>query len=202
MDSNFNVCVFSLLVLLDKSRYAVEEGEVKRWESRMTEVVRYLVEELNMPIRMRQNYCVRPLGHSNTILGHARELSSWAGYAAFAPYFGPLVTQGFLEAVLSEHQPDFCSNYWVQRLAVKLESELVLVRFSRNPAYHITHREILWTVGVEREMSRYGLMQVLLLLQRKDNPNAALREVMNHRDLSYDILMQGFDHMLFLRNQM
>jgi hypothetical protein len=44
VDPGYNVCVFSLLVLLDYSHYAEEEGRVKRWESRMAEVVRYLVE--------------------------------------------------------------------------------------------------------------------------------------------------------------
>ena len=202
VDSESNVCVFSLLVLLDNSRYAGEEGDVKRWESRMAEVVRYLVEELNMPIRMWQHYRIRPGGRSNTLLGLARDASSWACYAAIAPYYyGPLTTRDFLWAVLTEHEPDVCTNYWVQKLAVKMESEQVLSEFSRNPTYHITHREILWTVGVEREMSRYGVMQALLLM-RRGPANAAVREVMKHKDLSYTILMQAFDHMFFLRNQM
>jgi hypothetical protein len=191
--------VFSLLVLLDNSRYAGEEGEVKRWESRMAEVVRYLVEELNMPIRMRQTYCSRPLGRTDTLLKLARDESSWACYAAFAPYFGPKTTQEYLETVLLGQRLDVSSNYWVKQLAAKMESEHMLLEFSRDSKFHVTHREILWTVGVEREMSRYGLMQALLL---KDSTNAAAREVMDHKDLSYTILMQGFDRMLFLRKQM
>jgi hypothetical protein len=202
VDSECNVCVFSLLVLLDNSRYAGEEGDVKRWESRMAEVVRYLVEELNMPIRMWQHYRIRPGGRSNTLLGLARDASSWACYAAIAPYYGPLTTRDFLWAVLTEHEPDVCTNYWVQKLAVKMEDEHILSEFSRNPTYHITHREILWTVGVEREMSRYGLMQALLLMQKDVSTNTAAKEVMDHKDLSYTILMQGFDQMLFLGNRM
>jgi hypothetical protein len=107
-----------------------------------------------------------------------------------------------LWAVLTEHEPDVCTNYWVQKLAVKMESEQVLSEFSRNPTYHITHREILWTVGVEREMSRCGFMQVMLLMQSDVSINAAAKEVMDHKDLSYTILMQGFDQMLFLGNRM
>jgi len=51
-------------------------------------------------------------------------------------------------------------------------------------------------------MSRYGLMQALLLMQKDVSTNTAAKEVMDHKDLSYTILMQGFDQMLFLGHRM
>ena len=197
VDLQYNICVFSMLLQIESSKVILEEEEAERWTLRLTEVVRYLVEKLEMPIRMTQRYSMRPLTADGTLMELALHSDCWACYTAFSQYI-PAPTSSLLERVLQQRHPFVRSNYWVKRLVAAVEDEDLLWRLLQQTDFLPQHIALLKERGVQFQERREN-MQALLFLQRKDPGNAAARTVMEHENLPRMILTWGFEHARFYR---
>ena len=197
VDSQYNVCVFSMLLQIESSTVIFEEEEAERWTVRVAEVVRYLVEKLKMPIRMTCRFCMRPLTADGTLMELAMDSGSWACYTAFSQFI-PVPTSNPLEQLLKQRHTDFRSNYWVKRLVAAVEDEDLLWRLLQQTDFLPQHIALLKERGVQFQERREN-MQALLFLQRKDPGNAAARTVMEHKNLPRMILTWGFEHARFYR---
>ena len=201
VDIPHNVCVFSMLVMLECEKRTDQVEEVERWASRIAEVVRYLVEELNYPIRMKQGYCIRPMtGHYAPLLSLARDSEAWACYTAFCQFDSKPNFVPCLEFILTYRTTGIKSDYWVKLFAAKTPENL-LGGLSETLGFRLFRREHLALLRAEgeRRMQTREHMQALLLLQSNDPGNAAARAVMNNHTLSHMILAQAFEDAFFYR---
>lgn len=196
VDRTYNVCVFSMLVQIECSAHFAEADEVERWTLRMAEVVRYLVEKIGFPIRMKVLYAMRPLTTSRTLMMLAMESSVWACYTAFGQFMHPLPNSILLECVLGERQASPRSNYWVKRFAAEVKDEKLIWTHSIRADLVPEHIELLKAEGQRFARTRQH-MQALLLLQDKDPSNAFARAAMDNFNISWMILTMGFKDALF-----
>jgi hypothetical protein len=198
VDIPHNVCVFSMLIMMECEKRTDQVEEVERWASRIAEVVRYLVEELKYPIRMKQGYSIRALtGHYAPLLPLARDSEAWACYTAFSQFDSKPNFVHCLESILHDRRTDIKSDYWVKLVAAKVH-ENRLGSLSETPFFRPEHLALLRAEG-ERRMQTREHMQALLLLQSNDPGNAAARAVMNNHTLSHMILAQAFEDAFFYR---
>ena len=190
VDIQYNVCVFSMLVSIEgRARFSQVE-ETERWTLRMAEVVRFLVEKLEMPIRMPKEYCAYPLTTPSTLMQLALDSDGWACYTAFSQFIRPARAFSLLEHIVQSRYAEAKSNYFVKRLAA--EDGASLWKLSQRTNIHPEHLAILETEGM-RFAQTLEHMQALLLLQSKGPGNAAARAVMDNHTLSHMILTLGFE---------
>jgi hypothetical protein len=194
VDGIHNVCVFSLLVQIECTTHITQDVEVERWTLRMAEVVRYLVEKIGFPIRMRIMYAMRPFATPRMLMMLAMNSGAWACYTAFAQFMNPVADFFLLESVLTQHHAGVTSNYWVARFAAGLDDweGRMLLRLSQRTDFLPEHIALLNVEG-ERFARIRQHMQALLLLQQTGPGNAAAREVMDIDNLSRMILTQAFE---------
>ena len=102
----------------DDDDYYDDAGTKKeRWAARMAEIVRYLVEELHMPIRM-------------SLLDLARDTGAWSAYCAFRQYCcccGNQQQQGFtlvgLILDVLRNSPPGTVAYWARHFGIRTLSD-------------------------------------------------------------------------------
>jgi hypothetical protein len=179
IDAQYDVCVFSELVMLDEEHqgfhYADREAEKERWSMRMAEIVRYLVDELRMPILMQYEYRLRPFTtRTGTLLQLAWDTHSWACYFAFARYIPrPRTDAACLERCVT--QDNAYHRYWARRLALEINDDHVVWGAIRGTE---TANPALFNELAAPFRDRREHMQVLLFLQESGPENAAARRVM------------------------
>jgi hypothetical protein len=187
-----------MLIMLECEKRTDQVEEVERWASRIAEVVRYLVEELNYPIRMKQGYCIRPMtGHYAPLLSLARDSEAWACYTAFSQFDSKPNFGHCLEFILIYKTTGIKSDYWMKLFVAKTHENQLGSLFETH-GLRPEHLALLRAEG-ERRMQTREHMQALLLLQSNDPGNAAARAVMNNHTLSHMILAQAFEDAFFYR---
>ena len=195
VDARYGMCVFSMLIMIDCAKNIVQVEEVERWTVRMAEVVRYLVENVGYPIRMRQEYRVRPLATTGTLMTLARDTGAWASYMAFAQFIRPAPFLNLLEKLIRESFKGEAvrSSYWFKRFATGMFAEdvddVVIWNLSQLPNLLPERAAFLHAEGVRRVQ----LKQALLLLQDQYSSNVWQRELMRHSELSRVILTRAFE---------
>jgi hypothetical protein len=198
VDKAHNVCVFSMLIQMECTTYITQAEEVERRALRMAEVVRYLVETIGYPIRMKVMYAMRPLTTPGRLIMLAMDAGAWACYTAFAQFIDPAPNSWLLDKVVRQHHAGVTSNYWVARFAAGLVKweEASLWKLSQRTDLLPEHIELLKAEGQRFAKTRQH-MQALLLLQDKGPGNAYARAVMDNPNLACMILNQGFDYARF-----
>jgi hypothetical protein len=179
IDVQHNVCVFSKLVMLDEDHkqfhYSDQEADEERWSMRMAEIVRYLADELRMPILMQHEYRLRPFTtRTGTLLQLAWDTHSWACYFAFARYIPRQRTDAScLEQCVA--QDNAYHRYWARRLALEINDDHAVWGAIRGT---VTANPALFNALAAPFRERREHKQVLLFLQKSDPENAAERRVM------------------------
>ncbi len=144
---------------------------------RMADIVRYLVDELRMPIRMQHEYYLRPLTtHSGTLLQLAWDTHSWACYFAFARYIPrPRADAACLERCATVTQDTAHHRYWARRMALEIKDDRAVWGAIQRT---VTANPALFDTVATALRERRERMQTLLCLQEKGPENAAARAVM------------------------
>ena len=149
---------------------------------RMANIVRYLVDELRMPIRMQHEYCLRPLCRSGTLLQLAWDAHSWACYFAFVRYiprphtYAACLEQCVADVVQGTYiNYHYYHRYWARRLALEINDDHVFWGAIRGTE---TANPALFNALAAPFRERREHMQVLLFLQESGPENAAARAVM------------------------
>jgi hypothetical protein len=201
VDAQYNVCVFSKLIMLDDEHQRFrsdQEAEEERWSMRMTTIVRYLVDELHMPIRTQYAYYLRPLcTHSGTLLQLAWDTHSWACYFAFAQYIPRQSTDtSCFERCVAVTQDNAHHRYWAKRLALDIKDDGVVWDAMQQT---MTENPALFNAVAAPLSERREHMQALLLLQERGPENAAACRVMDDPNLSHSIHALAFENSRFYR---
>jgi hypothetical protein len=192
----YGVCVFSMLIEVEGTKYIPDAEEAERWTLRLAEVVRHLVEKVGYPIRMELSYRVRPLANSAPLMKLAQDSRAWACYMAFAQFIHPAPVSSLLQCVVQEQNANARSGYWVKRFAAAVEDEVSLWNCSQLPDILPEHVALINAEGEGRVQHK----QTLLLLQDQNSDNTAWqRAVMSHPNISHLILTLAFEHTPFNR---
>jgi hypothetical protein len=183
VDAQYNVCVFSKLILLDTDHHrqtrTEEEAVHGRWAARMGEVVRFLVEELHFPIRMRFEYCARPLTAVAPLMTLAWDAHAWACYFAFARFVpAPRSEADCLAVIVGNGIDDAYVRYWAGRLGDDNDEAVWRI------AQHTTSEngQALIRFLIPRCRERRERKQQMLVAG--NYASAAAREVMGHTNLA------------------
>ena len=137
-----DVCVFSLLIEIDGERWCnharalINEGlrnddtAAACWAARMAAVVRYLVEDLALPIRMvSTRYSVpdtlrirkKSIGRPAALIDLAREYRAWPAYLAFEACGVAAPDSGDERLRLAIERTRADAPYWVYFFAVRAD---------------------------------------------------------------------------------
>jgi hypothetical protein len=195
VDDQYNVCVFSKLILLDtdhyrQTRFTHEEAVHERWAARMGEVVRFLVEKLHFPIRMQFEYCARPLTTAAPLMKLAWDAEAWACYFAFAQFVpAPRSDADCLAKIVGNGFNDAYVRYWVGRLAATVgDDDEAVWRIAQHSTSDVGMA--LLSGMVTRCRERRERKQQMLVAG--DYASAAAREVMGHANLAHMIHGMAF----------
>jgi len=198
VDASYGVCVFSMLIEIESTKYIPDAEEAERWTLRLAQVVRHLVVKVQYPIRMRFSYSVRPVASAAPLMDLALQSGAWACYMAFAQFIRPAPVLSLLQFVVQDKIGGVRSGYWVKRFAAAVEDEVSLWDCSQLPGILPEHVAL---INAEGE-GRLHQKQALLLLQDRTSDDAAWqRAVMGDPNLSRMILTLAFEHSPFNRRQ-
>jgi hypothetical protein len=196
VDERYDVCVFSMLIEIEGTKYIHDAEEAERWTLRLAEVVRHLVEKLEYPIHMTVSYSVRPVSRSAPLMDLVLQSGAWACYMAFAQFIRPAPVLSLLQFVVQDKVGGVRSGYWVKRFAAAVEDEESLWNCLQLPDIIPEHVALIHAEGEGRIQHK----QALLLLQDQKSDNAAWqRAVMGDPNLSRMILTLAFEHRPFNR---
>ena len=197
VDQKYGVCVFSMLIDIECSTNFHQDEEIERWTVRMAEVVEYLVDELEMPICMRQRYRPRAtMSFDGPLFFLAIKYVACACSYAFGQFMRTPPTFVLLEETLVVRLTNAHSSYWVKRLANATEDEDKLWHLSRRTESLPGHITLLNDEGALRKKAR-ELKQALLLLQNRVPENGWACAVMDDINLSHMIMSQAFENARF-----
>jgi hypothetical protein len=200
VDVQHSVCVFSMLIHIECSTNFEQDAEVGRWTLRVAEVVRYLVNELKMPIHANKLYRPRAMmSFCLPLMDLAMDFNACACIHAFGQFmrinvFGHFTPNSIalylLEEVLDAHRSNAHSRFWIKRLATAAEDDDALWHLSRRTKFLAEHTALLNDEVVARRQHK----QVLLLLQNRVPGNAWACAVMDDSELSHMIMKQAFSN--------
>ena len=192
VSQRFDVCVFSMLIKIDNDRWVqrhyprnaadlpTDDAAVERWAARMAEIVRYLVEDVRLPIRMPHMYRTLPFASTPhaPLMTLARQAHAWATYCALGQYLKDnqdphQSEEEVVLQVLERSSPSMA--YWAHRLGIQTLSDdafsnlLHSSSFSHNADAEDPQARALLTAEVARRTAERVHMRALLLLPSHDD---------------------------------
>ena len=192
----YKICVFSLLIFIEAEEAggATNEQDAERRSLLVEAIVRFLVEDLGMPVRMPAWYRASLLGHCKPLLELAWSNECWASYVALRRYIrGPHQhSDGDAQREILQHVMDTpYRRYWARRFVPTL-SDMDLEALLARADLSQTLRALAGAEAARRATDRQH-MRALLLLQATDDAHAAEREVLADPYLSQFIQQQAFE---------
>ncbi len=206
LSQHFHVCVFSALINIDDNRWVQErdprnaglptdDDALERWTARMAALVRYLVEDLRMPIRMPHSYrrrnWVTTLGFAPLIV-LARQASGWAAYCAFRQYVHDDQgedDEGLMLQVLTRCSTETVA-FWARRMGLETLPYDAIQHLLERHGVQTLSQQVL--AILEAEVARRAAVRVhmraLMMLPSKDASNAWARQTLEDPYLAHHIL--------------
>jgi hypothetical protein len=206
VDREHNTCIFAMLVHIDATmghdRWLINDNA--RWTRRVDAVVRHLVEELDMPIRMRQLYRAHTTdGHAAQLIDLAWNWEAWACYHVFAQYITLMPRRTptrRLERLLARaHFNDTgYTLFWMAQFAARIESDAELAEvITQNEHRFDPARRALFDAEIEHRRQQRQQMRALMMLQTSTPENAGARGVFDTDELSHLIMRHAFADSLY-----
>ena len=202
LDPQYRVCAFSVLMFIESEHAGRvwHEEEAEQYSLRLEAIVRFLVEQLRMPVRMPSGFCMC-LGATECkpLLELAWRGKCWACYVALRQYIRTAEAQHsdaeLLRVIVTREHATAYMRYWARRLLPSLQADdadleaLILRPNNMDPVF----RTLLLAEG-ERRAAERTHMRALLMLQA---PGAAEHAVMQDPYLSQFIQQQAFEDARF-----